>query len=68
IELQVHEDVPLDAGGAPLVEIVVGRAALLSDLPDDLLARARVAAAENEVLASIAEGIAATVATASEEA
>ena len=58
IEVQVHKDVPFDAGGATLTEIVVARPSLIEDLPEDLKRLARVATPENEVLESIAAGIA----------
>lgn len=59
--MQVHEDVAFGAGAATLIEIVTARPAQIEDLPDDLLAFARVASPENEVLESIAEGIAARI-------
>lgn len=58
LEVQVHEDVVFRDGGATLVEIVAARHALTLDIPDDLLFLTRVASPENEVLESIAEGIA----------
>jgi hypothetical protein len=61
IEVQVHTDVPFPEGGATIQEIVAARAALIEELPDDLVLVARVAAAENEVLESIAAGIVARV-------
>ncbi len=64
IEVQVHEHVAFGAGGATLTEIVAARQALVEDLPDDPVALARVATVENEVLESIAEGIATRIAAA----
>lgn len=57
IEVQAHDDVPFDDPIDPLIEIVVARPALVEDLPDDLIGKVRVAAAENEVLEAIADGI-----------
>lgn len=61
LEVQVHEDVAFGAGGATLIEIVAARPALVEDMPDDLVGITRVASPENEVLESIAEGIAARI-------
>lgn len=62
IEVQVHEDVTFGTESATLTEIVAARKALIEDLPDDLVGFARVATRENEVLESIAEGIATRIA------
>jgi hypothetical protein len=62
MEVQVHENVAFGAGGATLIEIVAARPALVEDMPDDLVGLTRVASPENEVLESIAEGIAARIA------
>jgi len=61
IEVQVHHDVMFGAGGATLTEIVVARKMLLEDLPDDLISLARVATPENDVLGSVATGIASSI-------
>jgi hypothetical protein len=61
LEVQVHEDVAFGAGGATLIEIVAARPAQVEDMPDDLVGITRVASLENEVLESIAEGIAARI-------
>ena len=57
IEVQAHHDVPLTLGRPGVCDIVAARPSLLEELPDDLVASARVARAENEVLESIAERI-----------
>ncbi len=61
LEVQVHEDIAFGAGGATLIEIVAARPAQVEDMPDDLVGITRVASPENEVLESIAEGIAARI-------
>ena len=63
IEVQVHEDVPLETEGAMLREIVAARWSLVEELPDDMKRFARIASMENEILESIAEGIATRIAT-----
>ncbi len=57
IEVQAHDDVPLTLRQPGVCDIVAARPSLLEELPDDLMARARVAKVENEVLESIAERI-----------
>jgi hypothetical protein len=58
IEVHVHEHVPFGSGSGMLTEIVAARWSLVEELPEDLKGFARVATMENEVLESIAEGIA----------
>lgn len=57
IEVQAHDDVPLDLDESSLLELVVARESLLAEIPRDMIGRARIASAENEVRAGIAEGI-----------
>lgn len=57
IEVQAHQDVPLEVSDGSVLEIVVADEDLLEDLPDELLDRVRVVSAENEVLEAIADGI-----------
>jgi len=62
IEVQAHEDVPFPEGSDIVTEIVAARQTLVEELPDDLVAIARVARATDEVLESLAEGIATRIA------
>jgi len=57
IEVRAHEDVPFPPGSGVIKEIVAARETYVEDLPDDLVARARLATAPDRVLESIAERI-----------